>query len=337
MQRRGGSGRPRKRKRASRPNARKASSIRASVADLQGQLDERTRERDEALEQWTATTEVLEVISHSTFDLQTVLASLVRSAGQLCRAENVQIFLRDGEVYRLVADNGFSPEYEQYAREHPIKPGRNTLVARTALEGRTVYIPDVFADPEYTYGGQKLGGYRTLLGVPLLRDGNCIGVVALTRSKVHPFTDNQIRLVTNFAAQAVLAIANTRLVDELRGVLFSSRRRRPTFSRSSAGRHSTCRPYSIRWSNPQPEFAKPIPVSSGVAMAIYIRSPPLSDSPRNNAISLHATEQSLIVARFSGAQSLKSAQFMFLTCWPIRNSIRVDVRISRVFSISAPD
>ena len=216
MQRRGGNRRPGKQRRANRPRARKASSTHASIAVLQDQLDGRTRERDEALEQWAATTELLKVISHSTFDLQTVLASLVRWAGRLCRAENVQIFLRDGEVYQLAADNGFSPEYQQYAREHPIRPGRNTLVARTALEGKTVYIPDVFADPEYTYGGQKLGGYRTLLGVPLIRDGNCIGVIALTRSKVHPFTGNQIELVTNFAAQAVIAIENTRLLNELR-------------------------------------------------------------------------------------------------------------------------
>ncbi len=215
MQRRGVNGKPGKRRRTKRPKAPKASSTHASIADLQIQLDGRTRERDEALEQWSATTEVLKVISHSTFDLQTVLTSLLRSAGRLCRAENVQIFLRDGEVYRLAADNGFSPEYQQYAREHPIRPGRNTLVARTALEGKTVYIPDVSADPEYTYGGLKLGGYRTLLGVPLIRDGKCIGVIALTRSKVQPFTGNQIELVTNFAAQAVIAIENTRLLNEL--------------------------------------------------------------------------------------------------------------------------
>ena len=216
MQRRGGNGRPGKRQRANRPKARKASSIHASIANLQEQLDGRTRERDEALEQWTATTEVLKVISRSTFDLQNVLATLVRSGGQLCRAENVQIFLRDGEVYRLAADNGFSPEYQQYAREHPIRPGRNTLVARTVLEGKTVHIPDALADAEYTYGGQKIAGYRTLLGVPLVRDRNCIGVIALTRSKVRPFTDKQVELVRNFATQAVIAIENTRLLNELR-------------------------------------------------------------------------------------------------------------------------
>ena len=214
MRRRDAKAGPRKQRHTNKPDARNASHTPAS--DLQRQLDERTRERDEALERWTATAEVLDVISHSTFELQTVLATLVHSAGHLCRAENVQIFLRDGEVYRLVADNGFSPEYQQYVRDHPIRPGRNTLVARTALEGKTVYIPDVSADREYTYGGQKLGGYRTLLGVPLMRDGNCIGVIALTRSKVLPFTDNQIELVTNFAAQAVIAIENTRLFNELR-------------------------------------------------------------------------------------------------------------------------
>ena len=157
----------------------------------------KARNRDETLEQLAATSEVLEAISHSTFDLQTVLATLVKSSGRLCQAENVQIFLYDGEFYRLAADNGFSPEYQQYARDHPIRPGRNTLVARTALGIEPVQIPDALADPEYTYGGQKLGGYRTLLGVPLLRDKKCIGVIALTRSTVHPFTDRQIALVTN--------------------------------------------------------------------------------------------------------------------------------------------
>ena len=213
MQQRGNR-RPGKRQRVGKPKALKPSH--RTITDLQEQLAARTRERNEALEQLAATSEILKVISHSTFELQTVLATLVCSAGRLCQAENVQIFLRDGDVYRLAADNGFSPEYEQYAREHPIRPGRNTLVARTALWGKTVHIHNSLADPEYTYGGQKLGGYRTLLGAPLIRDGNCIGVMALTRSKVHPFTDNQIELVTNFAAQAVIAIENTRLLNELR-------------------------------------------------------------------------------------------------------------------------
>jgi class 3 adenylate cyclase len=217
MQRRGQSEQPAKRRResAGKPKARKAQTARLSNANLQEQLDQCSRERDEALEQLTATSEVLQVISQSTFDLQSVLSTLVHAAGQLCQAENVQIFLRDREVYRLAADNGFSPEYQRYVQEHPIRPGRNTLVARTSLEGKTVHIRDTLADPEYTFAGQKLAGYRTMLGVPLIRDENCIGVIALTRSKVHPFTDNQIKLVTNFAAQAVIAIENTRLLNDL--------------------------------------------------------------------------------------------------------------------------
>jgi class 3 adenylate cyclase len=216
MMRGAGASRVVRRPRRASKRKRKASITRESTADVNSQLDLRTRERDEALEQQAATSEVLKVISQSTFDLQTVLATLVRSAGKLCQAENVQIFLYDGEFYRLAADNGFSPEYQQYARDHPIKPDRNTLVARTALEGKTVYIPDALADPEYTYGGRNLGGYRTMLGVPLLRDQDCIGVIALTRSTVDPFTNSQVALVTNFAAQAVIAILNTRLLKELR-------------------------------------------------------------------------------------------------------------------------
>src|SRR6478752_798686 len=100
----------------------------------------KARNPDETLEQLAATSEVLEAISRSTFDLQTVLATLVKSAGRLCQAENVQIFLYDGEFYRLAADNGFSPEYQLYARDHPIRPGHGTLVARTALGVEPVQI-----------------------------------------------------------------------------------------------------------------------------------------------------------------------------------------------------
>ena len=207
-----------RRKTLKRRNAAKAARRgEPSAGDANEKLALLRRERDKALEREAATAEVLKVISRSTFDLKAALETLVQSAGKLCQAENVQIFLRDGEFYRLAADNGFSPEYQQYVREHPIRPGRGTLVARTALGVVPVQIPDRLADPEYTYHeGASLGGYRTMLGVPLVRDGNCIGVIALTRSKVQPFIDKQIALVQNFAAQAVIAIENTRLLSELR-------------------------------------------------------------------------------------------------------------------------
>jgi two-component system NtrC family sensor kinase len=182
-------------------------------ARLFNEVQQRTNDLSESLQQQTATADVLKIISRFSGDLETVLDTLVETAGRLCRADLAHMFRRRDDMYHLVATRGGS----EFLRTHPLTPDRGTVTGRAALERRAVHIPDVLQDPEYTYReGQNLVGYRTMLGVPLLRGETLVGILTLNRMRVDPYTTKEIELATSFADQAVIAIENARLFDELR-------------------------------------------------------------------------------------------------------------------------
>ena len=180
------------------------------------EVQAKTRDLEESLQQQTATANVLKVISRSAFDLQAVLTTLAELARDLCGASFVTLSLREGDAMRLRAELGCTPEIVQFMVAHPIRAGRETFTGRVMLSGEAVHVPDVFADPEYDFGeGPRIGNYRALLAAPLLRDGQVEGVFALARPEPMPFTERQIEMVRAFADQAVIAIENSRLFEEV--------------------------------------------------------------------------------------------------------------------------
>ena len=159
---------------------------------------------------------MLEVISRSAFDLHAVFEAVAESSVRLCGADRANIFRFDGDVLRVAAAFNAPQKLMDWLERNPIRPGRHSVVARAALEHRTIHVADVLADPEHTYGAKNIEPFRTVLGAPILKGDDLLGVILVYHTEVRPFTDKQMALVETFADQVAIAIENVRLLDELR-------------------------------------------------------------------------------------------------------------------------
>jgi GAF domain-containing protein len=173
------------------------------------------RELAEAREQQAATSELLKVIGRSTLDLQPVFETLAENAVRLCEAKRSFIYRFDGQYLRVVATHNASPELRAFVEQNPIAPGRGSATARAALERRTVQVLDAQGDPEYTYGSRHVDPFRTIITIPILKGNELFGAIGTYRHEVRAFTESQISLLETFADQAVIAIENVRLFDEV--------------------------------------------------------------------------------------------------------------------------
>jgi signal transduction histidine kinase len=215
MQRRGVSGKLVKERQALGPKPRKAPNAHVSTADLQEQLDRRTRELEEALEHQTATSEVLSIIRRSPADAQPVFDAIVQSAARLCGAIFSVVYLCNGDRLRIAATKNWTREAtsQLQQRQELMRPNRSNAGGRAILDRAIIHIHDVLADPEYSRELAIAGGWRAALAVPLLRDGIPVGALTVGKAEPIPFSDRQIQLLTTFADQALIAIENVRLFE----------------------------------------------------------------------------------------------------------------------------
>jgi hypothetical protein len=201
-----------------RPKGRRAEAANVSLADLQGQLDRRTHELNEALQQQTATSEVLSIIRRSPADAQPVFDAIVQSAARLCGAIFSVVYLCDGDRVRIAATNNITPQAKNqiYELEQLKRPDRSNVGGRAILDRAIIHVHDVLADPEYSRALALAGGWRAVLAVPLLRDGIAVGAITVGKAEPIPFSDRQVQLLNTFADQALIAIENVRLFDDVR-------------------------------------------------------------------------------------------------------------------------